>query len=193
MHFAKLKSNTLNPTLWRTCRVLANKTRLRILRELCQRPEQRVSDIARQLGISLSLASQCLRALNARGLIFARRSGPWVYYSPRANKSIPNSVCLLQAIQKTFTTDKNPIENIFQYSTAFTHPRRIIIVKTLWKSPMQLHEISLTSNIPSRATSRHLRKLVGRGFLKCADHKYALCPIPRHEFACFLLHIARRS
>lgn len=173
--------------------MLANKTRLRIIRELCARPDQRVSDIARRLGMSLSLASQSLRALNARGLLFARRSGPLVYYRPCANKSIPNSVRLLRAILKTFANDKNPVENIFQYSTAFTHPRRIIIIKTLWKSPMQLEELSLKSNIPSRAISRHLRKLMVRGFLQRADRKYSLCPIPRHEFARFLLYIARHS
>lgn len=191
MHFAK--SDALNPTLWRTCRALANKTRLRILHELCRRPEQRVSDIGRRLGISLSLASQSLRALNARGLLVARRAGPLVYYRPCANRSIPNSGRLLKVIQKTFAGDKKSHENIFKYSTAFTHPRRIIIITALWNSPMQLEELSLKLNISSRAISRHLRKLMARGFLRRVGRKYFVCPIQRHEFARFLLHIVRPS
>jgi len=187
------KSDALRPTLWRTCRGLASKTRLRIFRELCARPEQRVSDIARRLGMSLSLASQSLRALNARGLLLARRFGPSVYYSPCANRSIPNSARLLQAIQKTFANDKNPNENIFQYSTAFTHPRRILIIKILCKSPMQFEEIAFKTNIPPRALSRHLRKLIARGFLKRADCKRYICSVPQHEFARFLLNLAKHA
>ena len=191
MSFAKPEA--LNPTLWRTCRVLANKTRLRILRELCLHPGQRVSEIAHRLGLSLSFASQSLRALNARGLLLSRRVGPLVCYSPCANRSIPGSDHLLKVILKTFANDKNPSKNIFQYSTAFTHPRRIVIIKTLRERPMQLKEIAFATNIPTRALNRHLRKLVARGFLKRADYKWYVCSIPRHEFARFLLHLAERA
>jgi len=181
-----VKSDVLSPTLWRTCRALANKTRLRILRELCARPDQRVSDIARRLGISLSLASQSLRALNARGLIIARRVGPLVYYSPCANRSIPNSDRLLKVIQKTFADDEKPYENIFKYSTAFTHPRRILIIKILSQRPMQPEEITFKTNIPFCALTRH----IARGFLKHNTHGY-ICSVPRHRFARLLLYLAR--
>ena len=183
-------SEVLRPTLWRTCRVLANKTRLRILRELCQRPEQRVSDIGRRLGLSSSLASQSLRALNARGLLIARRTGPLVYYSPCANRSIPNNDRLLKVIQKTFSNDKKPHENIFKYSTAFTHPRRILIIKILSKRSMQPEEIAFKTNIPFSALTRHLRKLVARGFIK-HDARGYICSVPSHRFARFLLYLAR--
>lgn len=180
----------LQPTLWRTCRVLANKTRLRILHELCLRPDQRVSDIGQRLGLSSSLASQSLRALNARGLLIARRVGPLVYYSPCANRSIPNSDRLLKVIQKTFADDKKPYENIFKYSTAFTHPRRILIIKMLYERSMQPEEIVFKTSIPFSALIRHLRKLVARGFLKHGVHGY-ICSVPRHKFARFLLYLAR--
>lgn len=188
MSFAN--SEALQPTLWRTCRVLANKTRLRIIRELYKHPNQMVSDIAHRLNLSLSLTSQSLRALNARGLILARRTGRFVYYRPSANQSIPYSVLLLKAILKTFANDKNPEQNIFQYSTAFTHPRRILIIKTLGKIPMLQEEIAFETNIPISAVGRHLRKLVVRGFIKRADCRYA-CAVPQHEFAQLLQRLAR--
>ena len=182
--------NALQPTLWRTCRVLANKTRLRIMRELCKRPDQMVSDIALRLNLSLSLTSQSLRALNARGLILARRTGHFVYYSPSPNQSIPHSVLLLKAIKKTLANDKDPENNIFHYSTAFTHPRRILIIKTLGERPMLQEEIAFITKIPISAIGRHLRKLVFRGFVKRADCRYS-CSVPQRKFAQLLQRLAR--
>lgn len=182
-------SEALQPTLWRTCRVLANKTRLRVLRELCVRPEQRVSDIAERLRLSLSLASQSLRALNGRGLLRARRIGKFVYYSPCANRSIPDSARLLQAILRVFANDRKSEENIFRYATAFTHPRRIFIIRALYEHPMSLKEITIQTNIPISTLGRHLRKLILRGFLKHTDCWY-ICSAPRHKFARLLLRLA---
>jgi DNA-binding transcriptional ArsR family regulator len=141
----------------------------------------------------LSLASQSLRVLNARGLLLARRFGSSVYYSPCANRSIPYSAPLLQVIRKTFANDRKPGENIFRYSTAFTHPRRISIVKILSKNPMRFEDIVFKTNIPPRALGRHLRKLVVRGFLKSADDRRYIRSVPRHDFARFLLHLARHA
>jgi len=183
-------SEVLRPTLWRTCRVLANKTRLRILHELCRQPEQRVSDIGQRLGLSSSLASQSLRALNARGLLVAHRTGRLVYYSPCANRSIPNNDRLLKVIRKTFADDKKPHEHIFKYSTAFTHPRRILIIKILSERSMRPEEIAFKTKIPFCALARHLRKLVARDFIKHDVRGYALS-VPRHKFARLLLYLAK--
>ncbi|MBI2439771.1 MAG: ArsR family transcriptional regulator [Lentisphaerae bacterium] len=184
-------SEILKPTLWRTCRALACKTRLRVLSELCAHPDQRVSDIARRLGLSLPLASQSLRTLNARGLLLARRFGPSVYYRLGANRSIPYSEHLLRALRKTFAGDKNAGRNIFLYSTAFTHPRRVLIIKTIRERRMRLKEIAFETKIPSSALGRHLIKLIARGFLKHADYRYS-CSVARHEFARVLLLLVRQ-
>lgn len=189
---ARMKSQdqeVLRPTLWRTCRVLANRTRLRVLHELSVRPEQRVSDVAQKLGLSLSLTSQSLRALNARGLLAARRSGRSVWYSTRANPSIPDSARLLQEILKTFAVDRSSKQNIFRYATAFTHPRRILIMKTLYRHPMKLREIAVKTGVPIDSLTRHLRKLIARGFLKQDEHRY-VCSVPQHHLARFLQHLA---
>ncbi|MBI2437610.1 MAG: winged helix-turn-helix transcriptional regulator [Lentisphaerae bacterium] len=192
MRLSKSESETLRPTLWRTCRVLASKTRLRVLGELRARPEQRVSDVAQRLGLSLPLASQALRALNSRGLLLARRSGPSVYYRLGANRSIAHSGRLLKTLKKTFARGKNPGRNVFRYATAFTHPRRIRIIQHLRERPMRLEEIAGATNIPLRALNRHLRKLVARGFLKHADCWYVYS-VPPHEFARVLLFLMRSA
>ncbi len=55
----------LQPTLWRTCRVLANRRRLQILRLLAGGRELTVTTVARQLEIATPVASQSPRALRA--------------------------------------------------------------------------------------------------------------------------------
>ena len=65
---------SLQPTLWRTCRVLANRTRLRMFHLLLHQPGQTVSAIAERLGLTVPVASQNLRALEARGLLALSRS-----------------------------------------------------------------------------------------------------------------------
>lgn len=185
------QSETLQPTLWRTCRVLAGQTRLGILRELCRRPEQKVSDIARRRGLSLSLTSQSLRALNARGLLLVRRRRASVYYRLGANRSIPYSARLVRALRETFIGDKNAERNIFRYATAFTHPRRILIIKTIQEHPLRREEIACTTKIPLIALSRHLGKLAARGFLKHNDNRYSRS-VPPHKFARVLLFLARQ-
>lgn len=188
-----LQPDGLHPTLWRTCRILANRTRLGILRELCAHPDQRVSEIAHRLGLSLPLASQALRALNARGLLLARRIGPLVYYSPIANRSIQDSIRLLSVIRQTFAADMHPCENIMQYASAFTQPRRLLIIQTLaGQGPMRLRNIAFTIKISRRALRRHLNKLQARGFLECVNGSYA-CAVPRHRFARLLMQLTRNE
>lgn len=189
---SSVNTQTLRPTLWRTCRVLANRSRLRILRELSVHPEQRVSDIAQRLGLSLSTTSQSLRLLNARGLLAARRAGRAVWYSPCANRSVPESARLLRVIMGALAGDKKSEDNIFRCATAFTHPRRILIMRTLSMLPLQRKEIAVRTGMSQRALSRHLRKLIARGFVKHADGCYTRA-FPRDKLARLLLDMATRA
>ena len=72
----------LHPTLWRTCRVLAGPTRLRLLRRVIARPGLTVQQLADAQDIGKSRASQELRRLQSRGLIQARRKSARVAYHP---------------------------------------------------------------------------------------------------------------
>lgn len=161
----------LQPTLWRTCRVVANHTRLEIFRFLLQQPEQTVSAVARHFDLSLSLSSEYLRLLESRSLLRARRVGRWVKYrtSP-INRANPNSG-LVAALRGTFQQDPKPTETIFRVATAFTHPRRIDIFRALQASPRTLGQLRAATGISVWALRRHFGKLEARGF---ATHSRSL-------------------
>src|ERR1051326_373435 len=119
----------LKPTLWRTCRVLANRPRLRIFQLLLRRPGQSVSAVAEHLDLTLSAASQYLRSLEARGLLTARRVGRRGEFrvAPAAGGNAVST--LVTALRFTFKNDLEPVEAVFRLTTAFTHPRRIEVFR----------------------------------------------------------------
>jgi len=161
----QLRPSQLRPTLWRTCRVLANRTKLRILAHLVHHPGQCVSQVATDLGLSVSIASQYLRSLNARGFLAVRRVGRWVYYSPSADPTVPEAGELLRALGRTFKARGRAVDTIFRLATAFTHPRRQEIYSTLHERPLPLHELACQTGISRQALWRHLTKLRDRGFV----------------------------
>jgi len=134
------------PTLWRTCRALANRTRLQICGLLFRQPGQTVSALAETLGLSLSLASQYLRALESRGLLEARREGRSVTYRP-APVATP-AAGLVAALRLVFGKHDNPVETIFKTVTAFTHPRRIEIFGALTKGGQSLVKLRTVTYVP---------------------------------------------
>lgn len=183
---------TLHPTLWRTCRVLANRTRLRLLHELFRHPDRSVSDVAERVNVPLPLASRCLRQLNARGLLRARREGKWVYYRPSADKSIAAAAPLLRALEQTFATEKQPVEVIFRQVTALTHPQRIAIVQALQGYRLNKAELRIRTGMSQDAFARHLKKLVDRGFV--VVHGFTCrCGRPRKGLGRTLQDLTRRA
>ncbi|MBM3883975.1 MAG: helix-turn-helix domain-containing protein [Verrucomicrobia bacterium] len=71
-------SPPLRPTLWRAGRVLAHRTRLRLLQLLIECQDQTVCVLARHMRRPVSAVSANLRALEARGLLRVPSAGPWV-------------------------------------------------------------------------------------------------------------------
>ena len=185
----KQTQETLAPTLWRTCRVLANRPRLRILHNLIWSPDQTVSQLAAALGLSVSMASQYLRALNARSLLTTGRAGKNVYYKPASGTSVGGSGSLLTAIERTFATEKHPIGIIFRQATAFTHPRRVTIVKVLRGNRLSKPELQSRTAISRRALTRHLQKLADRGFVENDGSKWH-CTRPDSRLGKTLLDLA---
>lgn len=155
----------LNPSLWRTCRALANRKRLAMLAELTARPGQSVTAIAGRLRLPLPVASQYLRHLNARGFLTPSRRGSQVVYRPVADRSVPHAHDLLTAIQASLSSRKDAIPFVFRHLTAFTHPRRIALVAALGRGASRVGDLSRLTGISRRALHRHLRKLFDRGYL----------------------------
>ena len=189
VHMTKRQQGTLSPTLWRTCRVLANRVRLRMLGVLFARGELPVSALADTVGVSTALASVYLRALGARGLLAARRDGPWVFYRPTADPSVRGAAELSQAIGKAFARRPGQAETIFRQATAFTHPRRLRIVQTLARGAMTTEVLARRTAINRFALRRHLAKLVRRGFVKETAGTWRLAR-PREPLAATLLRLA---
>jgi DNA-binding transcriptional ArsR family regulator len=166
----------LQPTLWRTCRVLANRTRLQMFGVLVNQPGQTVSDIATRLSLSLPVASEYLRAMEARGLLTVRRSGRWVKYrsAPDSNPDAVSEANLVAALKKVFRNHPEPVEFIFKMATAFTHPRRIDIFRALRGAPCPFSRLQTSTGISSWALVRHLGKLEARGFVTRQKDVYAV-------------------
>ena len=178
------------PTLWRTCRVLANRKRLQILTLLIREPNQTVSAVAERMSLSMPAASQYLRALEARGLLTCRRVGRRVEYRPSAGMGDGAAQEIVKALRLVFRRRAQPIEAIFKLATGFTHPRRVEIFRALANGADSFAKLQAATNMPARALSRHLAKMEARGFVK---NEIALCvaTIQRHPFGRVLARSAR--
>ena len=159
-------------SLWRTCRVLANRQRLQIYYRLLQQQDQTVSAVAQGLKLPLPLASQSLRALEARGLLTVRRAGRWVKYRCRRAEADEPNARLIAALRQALRRQSDPIEAIFKLATAFTHPRRIEVFRALEQGPRSVAEVRAVTGISVSALVRHMRKLIARGFVVCELGRY---------------------
>ena len=180
--------NGLNPTLWRTCRAVSIPTRLNLLRTLFRFHESTVATLARETRISESMASIQLRALNSRGLISARPSGKWVFYSDSSNPAIESSTMILEALKECCAVKMTNME-LIEMATAFTHQRRIIIVKSLDGGSKPLGQLSTATQIPPPSLHRHLAKLENRKVVLSKGDLYSLAP-PKNPLGKALLEIA---
>ena len=179
------------PTLWRTCRVLANRKRLQTLALLIRQPNQTVSTVAERMSLSVPTASQYLRALEARGLLTCRRVGRRVEYRPSAETSEGAGQEIVKALRLVFRRKAQPIEATFKVATGFTHPRRIKVFRALTKGPDSFANLQAVTDMPARALSRHLAKLEARGFVKNEMALY-VAAIQRHPLGRVLARLARR-
>jgi len=165
------------PTLWRTCRILAGKTRLQLFRQVVKEPGQTVSRLADISGISLSRASQELRRLQSRGLLKTERERSTVKYFPIPDPLVPTAKPLLAAMKSAFTqippaADKPAID----IATALSHPRRIAILTELLKSPQDFNALQTAVHIPAVSLQRHLRLLQRLNLAKQTKRAWMFIP-----------------
>ena len=161
--------NLLHPTLWRTCRVLANPVRLRVLQHVFDRNESHVSEVARACQLPLSSATMALRALQARGLLGVRREGLFVIYFAQADDSVEHASAILTAMRQAFRR-QDATEELVRSVTAFTHVRRLFIVQALAAKPVDAATLSVVCGISRPALYRHLDKLTRRAVVRADEH-----------------------
>ena len=117
----------LNPTLWRTCKMLAGRARIRLLRQLHDHPEECVSALGKRVALKEAAASQELRRIQSRGLLQAERRGVRLVYRLAADPQVASAAPLLKALQTAF--DAFPIErdaDMVAIAAANTPPIRML-------------------------------------------------------------------
>lgn len=164
----------LHPTLWRTCRAIANPTRLAIFAFLLEHRDQSVSAVAARFQITLSAASQQLRLLESRGLLTVRRSGKWVKYRIAPPDGENSGSLLAAAIRWEFQRNTEAAQTVFKWATAFTHPRRIKVICVLQSGTKTFDQLQVICQIPFWALYRHLKKLEARGFISQQANGYVV-------------------
>ena len=179
----------LRPTLWRTCRIIASETRLNLLWFLFSEDSLCVADLAQAVGISDHNASTQLRALSARGLITPVRKKRKVFYHPEVNTDVAHAETLLDALHLCFKTQM-PHTTIIRQATAFTHIRRIEMVRALNRTPLSFEKLNLATHIPPPALSNHLNKLRARHFIKLTNGIYRL-QTPRNSLGRVLMDVSK--
>ena len=125
--------------VWRMCRVLANRTRLKMLAMIWRKPGLTLSVLARSANVTVGAGSQYVRALEAQGLLRTRRRLAWIECWPPPTSGITRE--LLVALRTRFKEDKKAVDGAFRLATAFTHVRRIEVYRALERGEQTLVEL----------------------------------------------------
>ncbi len=162
----------LRPTIWRTCRVLANPLRLKMLGCIIRKPDQTVEELALVTDMTFGTASHYLRMLQARGLVSVERVSRWVRYAPQPNEGICWAPALMRALCRYLKSadGDEALEDAEWILTGFTHPRRLLIIKTLSTGPKTAGQLRTATGISRPAMTRHLSKLLRRDLVQYCDN-----------------------
>lgn len=160
----------LAPTMWRTCRALANTRRLTLFRKLVERTRGTVAELAEATGYPEPSTSLMLRQLQARGLLHATRSGREVYYRIGANPDVAHAEAMLQALLQALPHQDNA--SICRSLTAFTHTRRITLARLLAAGLHDARWLAGMGGMSRQACLRHMAKLVDRGYVVETENGY---------------------
>jgi len=167
----------------RLFRILANRRRIRIVRLLAVMGELPVLSVARATSDRMAQVSAHLGLLASVGLLWRRRSGRRVYYCLAEQPGSPLVASVLDALRRVFAIiDKSDPRRVaradradsptssdaalFTCFTAFTHPRRLQVIRHLERQgSASFAELCLALSMSPRACMRHLDKLDRRGYL----------------------------
>ena len=183
----------LNPTLWRTCKMLAGQSRVRLLRALYTQPGQSVSELGRVVGLREPATSQELRRIQSRGLLQATRRGRYLIYQMAADPQVVSAAPILKAIRESLATlpPERDIEMV-NIGNALAHERRIRLIRQLLQQPLPLGELLMNSRIPIRPFYLHLQTLQAGGFIVILERQVQLIT-PPHPLAKALIRLIQQG
>lgn len=174
---------TLNPTLWRTCRVLAGTARIRLLRLVLAHPDLGVSRLAEEAGIGQSDASQELRRLQSRGLLRRLRRGRRILFRPQPDPQVPSAAPLLKALKAVLTAESPARDpEICRIAMGFAHETRLRIARELARKPRRLAPLATALRLSPSTLAHHLHWLRAGGWVR-AEGAWLLYTPPRHPVA----------
>lgn len=162
--------------------MLANPLRLEMLSLLNTRSEQYVQVIGQQVGCSEDIASKHLQMLGDSGVLTATRKGRYLFYA--VNRADPLAVAVIAA----FDEDGSDIGYIMKSMTAFTHERRILIVRALKGNALGVDALCARTGISKDALFRHLKKLSSRGMVVRVERLWEISA-PSNTFAQRLINL----
>ena len=174
--------------LWRTCRIIACEVRLELLWSLFENKELNVTQLALATGKSFPHISTQLRMLTEHGLIAYRREDMNVFYRAEANTAMSFASPLLDALRSGFDQSMS-FKTVIHQATALSHGRRIEIIQALKGKHCTFEELQEATGMSGSAQSRHLCKLIDRGFVEHADHAYR-CGKPSNRLGRTLIKLA---
>lgn len=156
-----------HPTVWRTCRALMNERRLACLSVVLKSPGLSVGVIAAESGLPENQASINLRALQARGLIVARRDGVHIRYFPEPDPLVNHAATVLEAVRRELKNGAgHKAGRLMGTLRAFTHARRLTILKCLTlRAEATCEEIVSRARISQPAVWRHMETLRSAGLV----------------------------
>lgn len=183
----------LNPTLWRTCRMLAGTTRIRLIRAIHEHPGQSVRQLADLAGIGLSDASQELRRIQSRGLLRSSRNGVCLIYRMEPDPQVASAAPLLKALKTALST--LPAEqdaDICRIAFGPAYPRRIALLQVLAAIPKSGLALSRELQWSTFATYSHLQILHECGWIQRVNRQWMISP-PDHPLASALARLLKST
>ena len=162
----------LTPTLWRTCRVLGNPTRLRLLRHIVQLKRASVQQLGNLENLTGTRASQELRRLQARGLVRAERDGRYVFYRPSPDPKVPSARPILEAAK--LALDNHPDDETARLAWAFGNQRRLDILHALQTGSCDYETLNTRVAMPIATMFRHMQILASNGLVVRQDKIWKL-------------------
>lgn len=174
--------------LWKTCRVIASETRLQMLWYLFAEGELTVTRCGQLTGLSPSNTSFQLKMLRECGLVVSRRKKMEVFCRAEANSAVEFAPEVLEALRRCHEQGAS-FKTLIRHATAFTHERRIEIVRALRGRSLSAQGVRDATGMSPSALCRHLDKLMRRGYVKSVDKKCCV-GIPANALGRTLLKLA---